>query len=627
MARGWFGGAALAALLAGACSGGAPGGSAAEKAAGFTRLPESAASEAGVALGATGDGMIGIEEAVAATRKVLRTAGIKATPMQELVYAMDMRHKPYQGRLDSAQVAQMLQTFGWKFPGLDPNRPVDRDDPAVPREERDQVRAAEKADAQAQDDALQARGKAIDARYEDMIRALREEFGRTADYAQGRKVRTRIRELEDRRNAERRALYDERRTEQTIARLVGRDDAAGRQLMAFLADWVRGAAADPDDPANFAPLFLAEMARRQSRPIDLAAQPHPREHSWTLLELSVFASAFHPPRQRAANPVALVLDALVPAAHAGSPCEVAKEAWGDWGDAAEWANGELTGNVLDQAFSKHFGDAGLGDVLGATAILGKVVKLAAFYSTAQVTVKGDVEKMHKPDTPFKFVFYTATAGVDPEELKAYEELSKKAAGMDKALRDCLGWGGIADVDSIKDVAEDAERWLLDWRLHADPADAIWAPRDQQDAVYKMGRWAVPMKRVSASSVEAKFVVRVKSEGSGRHSGPLGNSKVVVSAEVDSSGMPALSTFINAAKGVMGIADSLVELAAGWTRVVFKPQAQAVLDLEFHCPNPTTVHSYVRNPVAWGNGEGGGGCTFAFGSKQEYEQWRDGWEGE
>lgn len=617
----WSGCAALLALLVGACGGnGADGGTA------LAPLPQGAASEAAAAFEGAG-----IEEAVASTRQVLGAAGIEATPLQEFVYAMEMRRKAHQGRLDSSQVAQMLETFGLRFPGLDPTHPADADDYRNMADEgRSETRAAGRAERQAAQAAFEARLDALDARYATQIGALRAQREAEDDYDSSRQLRDRIRELERRRNDERRALHEERRSEQRVARMIGRDDAAGRKLMAFLADWVREAARDPDDPHNFAPLFLAEMARRQATPIDLTAEPHPREHMWTLLELSVFAAAFHPPQARSPDPVAAALAVLVPPAHAASPCEAMQEAWGPAGDAAQWANGELTGNALQHAAGEHFGaDAakGVGGLLGATSILGKVVKLAAFYSTAQVTVEGEVDRMHKPDIPTKFVVYTATAGVDPEELEAYEELSKKAKGLDKAVRDCLGWGGIADVDSIKEVAEDAERWLLDWRLHSNPDDAIWAPRDQQDAVYKMGRWAVPMKRVSPSSVEARFVIRVKSEGSGKHTGPLSNSKVVVSAEVDSSGAPSLGTFINSAKGMLGLADSLVELAAGWTREVFKPKSHAVLDLEFHCPNPTTIHRYVEDPVAWGGGEGGEGCTFVFNSRQDYEAWRDGWQTE
>ena len=46
--------------------------------------------------------------------------------------------------------------------------------------------------------------------------------------------------------------------------------------MEMLALWVRSAAQAPNDPRSFTPLFLAEMARLQDPPVDLAGSRYTR---------------------------------------------------------------------------------------------------------------------------------------------------------------------------------------------------------------------------------------------------------------------------------------------------------------------------------------------------------------
>src|SRR5690606_9805478 len=138
---------------------------------------------------------------------------------------------------------------------------------------------------------------------------------------------------------------------------------------------------------------------------------------------------------------------------------------------------------------------------------------------------------------------TARAGVSPEELEAYEEAKKEGAD-DQAIRDCLGWANLPSTDEIRDVAKDAENWYLDWRLFGTGKHATWSRYDNPDAkFFGGGRVGKPMKRVSESSTESRFVIRIQPEAG--HTGPENTAQVEIRAEVDSAGLPSLSSLVSA----------------------------------------------------------------------------------
>lgn len=647
--------AAVVLLALAACRG-----DAGDALAGFTPLPDSAAS------GASGELVDGsLEDALDAVRETTRRSGIPVSTQGELLgYAMDARRKSTQMRLDSNEFAQMLLTLGFPFEGRaaraggSRRTMVDVLDPAEQSATRDELgqrtlaeHEARRADEDRAKAAHRARRDAItrepQARYEAaaeatrrLSKASREEHAANRDAVRQERTdaraalseaRARARELDEAFQQELGARRKSARLEADIARELRPNHEAGRQLMELLAAWVRAAAENPDHPDSFVPLYLAEMARRQSDPVDLAEAPPAHRHRWSLLEMAMFAAAFQPePEPEAgARPLAVLMDALVPPAHATTPCEVAQEAFGSWKDVANTANGQASNFLMDQEFKRLWGEDAakqMGKAISSMSIVGKVIKLAAFYAHTQVTVGSDVSQMHKPQGTFERVTFTARAGVPPEELEAYERAVKEAGLQDQAVRDCLGWAGLPHSDSIKDVAKDAENWTLDWRLFGDGKHANWSRRDNMDAkFFGGGRVGKPMKRVSESSTESKFVIRVLPERG--HAGPLGTAKVEVRAEVDSAGLPSLETLVSAAKKTfgLGLAESLVEIASGWTREVFKPKAYAVVDLEFHCPDPTYILRYVKNPVADGGGDLSEGCTFTFDTREEFQEWKAGWE--
>jgi hypothetical protein len=466
-------------------------------------------------------------------------------------------------------------------------------------------------------------------------------------------ARSEVREAEKQRAEKQRLDSAQERLQETAATAVGADHVMGEQLQQSLERWVREAAKNPDDPHSFTPLFIAEMVRLQEAPVDLldprdtasaasgagvpvhSKGPRSTQTRLTLLEMELFVAAFHRPPASAATTAASIhrwggaaagglADLLLPAAHASpTPCSDLKDAMGpDLGEVQGTLVSEGTGLIIGDRLQAAFGDLSgkaVADMLTATTIAGRVLKLAAFYSNQQVTVSVAPAKVHKPTGGTTLVKYTATAGVDPKELEQYEEMSEQIAQVDQTFRDCMGWAGLPTKTEISEVARDAEKWLVDWRLVAGaPPHAYWSLRNN-DFYLKGARQAVKLKRVSESSAEGHFVVDILSEKA--HTGQKARAYVTARAEVDAASMPTLSTFLGAAKGVLGVADSLTEIAAGWIMAVFKPKAYASVLVEYHCAKPTTLHRYVKNPVASGSGDGEEGCTFTFDSREDYDAWK------
>jgi hypothetical protein len=77
-------------------------------------------------------------------------------------------------------------------------------------------------------------------------------------------------------------------------------------------------------------------------------------------------------------------------------------------------------------------------------------------------------------------------------------------------------------------------------------------------------------------------------------------------------MPSLSTFVNPIKGILGLIDSLVELGVGWFMYMNMPKAYGTIEVEYHCPNPSTLRPPTAGqPVADGGaGDGPNECVIA-----------------
>ena len=278
---------------------------------------------------------------------------VRVGPRETVHMAMEARRRQSSGRLTVAELAQMLEAFGFPFPNArergdnadtvpwgkpapgteEKMREAELADRASAREAargadegmRQQI-AREQQESRARIDAAQARVRELTDAWQKARqavgkspageRAAAEARVKGAWDARGAAIQelNRIRNAEDaaedeRRTRESRASNDSYRLER-IQRNIGPDYANGERLMAMLSAWVRNALANPNDPRSFTPLFLAEMARLQDPPIDLLGSrfsriargegapvdlrsgPRSGQLRVTLLELQLLAGAF-----------------------------------------------------------------------------------------------------------------------------------------------------------------------------------------------------------------------------------------------------------------------------------------------------------------------------------------------
>lgn len=653
-----------------------------------------------------------LESAVAVTREVLARGGVatfdgsrvlvaangpaasfRATPLETIHLAMEARHRATVGRLTAADFAQMLESFGWPFPGGEadggradtyPGGQVS--DPEALRQaeqkERAEQRARERAAGERADQAAESGRQAGQARIDaaqQKVAAATEAWQR-ARQAHGKAPAgekaaaaarveaalaarmAAIKEVGAVRQAEREA-EQERRT-RTVAdrdseydreRLQGRigpDYRAGDRLLEMLADWVRGAAADPGNPRSFTPLFLAEMARLQDPPVDLLgsrfvrpgrgngppvdlrAGPRSGQLRLTLLEVELIAAAFD---RRPGTSTARLRDRppagrddVVRASLTSwqDPCAIVKEGWqtlgglagqtpGDAGGAlGGYATGEVAGAALEHAIGRASDGAtaaAFGQAMAALGMAAKIARLVALYADGEITVSVGPKAIHKPLGSNELVSFTATAGVSDEDWAEYERLAGGATGrdIDRSARDCLDSLGMPKLANMSDLAKEAEDWLVEWDLvEGAPPHAYYslAPND----FYIIGRRAMKLRRSGTHSASAIFIVDILPEE--KHSGRTVRAYVSARASLDAAGAPSLSTFLNPVlKGVLGLADSLVELGAGWFQFMNMPKAYGTIEVEYHCPRPTIIHQSEK-PIGDGGGDGPNDCQIPAGSE-------------
>lgn len=592
-------------------------------------------------------------------------ATFTASPRETVHLAMEARRRPSAGRLTIEELAQMLEGFGFPFPDADPDGQaqdaVDRLRPGEPGSEED-TGAADDAARDAQQDAGRAREEALVAQ----LRAVTHEWqlARQAVNRAAPTERAAARAEVDRLWGERNAVIARRREAQLQAsagadalrerqmemqdlagrlaraqRQVGADPVQGERLMALLDAWVREAAKTPDDPRSFTPLFLAEMARLQDAPVDLTGSawtrpgrgkgvpvdlrgaPRARQLRWTLLELELFGAAFErgrdartalavPPLQRVATVLA---DALVPPARAGNACIDYKEAYGDVGGevgaaAGSWGVGQALESGIEAATDEATG-AAFGKALGAAGIAAKLAKLASFYANNQVDVQAQPSSIHKPTGLNKDASFVARAGIAEEEWKDYEREMGELAKADRVARDCLASLGLPTFADAVEVANDAENWLIEWRLVDGRGHVYEAPQRVNKFDFE-GRRAKRVIRESPSSVRSDFFIEVLPEE--KHSGKVVRAYATAEARVDAAAAPSLGTFVSGAAGGLGLADALTELFTGWYQFMNMPKAYATMEIEYHCPRPTTLHRTSKAVADGGGGDGPNECLIAAG---------------
>ena len=642
---GWI--ALVAVLALGACSGGgADGGSgndsganASGEAAGghdFARLPEGEWSDLTRQLTGASD----LDAAVAATREILARGGIatrdgerelvaahppaasfSASPREVEHMAMEARARGVRARLEVAEFAHMLASFGWAFPNAssrgDAARPDDDIEDEYTRDRRDEMRSGrvqareDARDAEEEQhkawvasvtDAPNARHDAARARINEANKALRAASGADAkatahaevvaaraELAAAREAagtaRDIVRKRREARGLERDAVRESERMEDFYARRIGPEYGAGEDFQLALERWVQAAAKAPEAQASFVPLFITEMARLQDPPVDLA-DPQRRTLGRPGSDLPVKGAG---PRSGQTRLSLLEMQLIIAAFDRDA------------------------GTGADKALATAFSEAVDGKAEAVSAALAQahgVVMIASLQPARALDLEVEPVKVHRP--------------VD-------EELRVRFA---------------ADADGSERGAA-----TLHWRLLAGaPTHATWSLNDND---------GFQLEGISGQSAgtDSGYVVEIRPEED--HRGTQARGYVIARTAAEDEDAPSLDDwkgvaqrgFQRSAQELLATMDtpapargfqrsveellattdaprgfqrSAEELAtdAGWLRETSMPRAYASIEVEYHCANPTTIHLYVTDPVADGGGDGGDACTFTFATREAFESWRE-----
>ncbi len=389
--------------------------------------------------------------------------------------------------------------------------------------------------------------------------------------------------------------------------LAGGSDS-GQAMVAFFQGWVREAQKAPAEPLNFTPLFLQAMASYQVPPVDLSAGvASPDALRLTALEVELVGAAFDRglTARGSRGAMAQALDSDIK-----PPCSFVKDTTGKVGERAGQEPQGLDKQVNDVVTTEAFGvalGAGLqqagmtkenaevtGDALAAVGTVMRLWKLVEFYRSGNVQVIVSERRMHKPvEIDNIDVMFDAVAGVSDADWEAYQQKWGGDAGMEFNARakECLDSLGLPRPPDLGDLAKDAENWSVEWKIvegspeHAEPSpDNDWNGPDGRP-LPAASRFEKPLTRSGAYSASTSFKVRLKPETRAAHEGggPLTTSPVTVRASLKSGAMPSLGTFVNGAKGGLGLADALVELAAGWFQTMVTPKSYATIAVEYESP--------------------------------------------
>ena len=387
----------------------------------------------------------------------------------------------------------------------------------------------------------------------------------------------------------------------------------GRQMANFLAAWIGHAQSEPNDPESFVPLFLQQMAL--SRDTDLVAKDsETADVHFTLLELELLAAAFD---RITVHPLQLAEAPSAPA----TPCSDARKFISEkkspfagqvMGIVENESEGFFTREFLQMAGVSEGSTEDFSNAMAATGIAARLWRLAALYSNAEVSVvvHGDnpVHELNETEPGPLLKQFEATAGVSEEDWRAYQDrLGDIGMDVNSAVRDCLNEYGIPTIADLGEIVKDSQNWAVEWTVsQPSPEHATWSP-DQQisPGFVHLGKWRAGLDRTTPHSAQTSFVMQIAEEKTTDHPGLLKTAPVRVCADVDTSQPPSLQTFVNAAKGLLGLADAIAELAGGWFQKMVRPTSCETLKVTYHVPCPATSTSASMTtesvpvlPCAW-----------------------------
>lgn len=418
---------------------------------------------------------------------------------------------------------------------------------------------------------------------------------------------------------------------------------AAPALRKYLQVWVRSAQRRKRDPRSFNARFLAAMANRQDRPINLAKGDYdPELLRLTQLEVQLFAAAFQrgPKRlwtgSRSGRRSASV-------AQENTPCsdyrkfqkEQLKELYGekvanDLDEILDTGFKMLAGEVKDlgapvvekgvalgieQAIlgargrkrpgqrAKRLSTKAAQRLMSSLNVLLKVQKLATLYGSVGIQVFSETgkdpttgndlpaETVHKSHNGSKEKrAFSALVGIDPEEQQEYEALKQKRAGesdLMKAMRDCLKLLDLPSLTDTGDVADEMEKWRVRWSFEMLPSHAEINIRDTN---YDAGSFKQSLRKLNTYEATAGPVyVNIKPEGPNDRAGcqpGIRETYVNATAKLDMSKPPGLGTVIDVVTG--NVPAVVLEAAEQMFLQGLKPSGATSMTVQYHVPDKATA---------------------------------------
>ena len=392
----------------------------------------------------------------------------------------------------------------------------------------------------------------------------------------------------------------------------------GMALRDFMTTWVRGAAKRPGRVESFAPLLLAEMARRQQPPLDLAAGAYdPATLRFSLLEMDVITAALdrwpagarHP--RKGGKPKARAADAPGPANCSEAIKEYIGKVVPGYDQIESSAISAIGGEAIAAALAalitnKNGADpanvfkSNKGAIANALSVLNtlmRIQKLVALYAGVDIKVKVPTPSIEKPEAQQNYPagaaqygdgVFEAEVGLSPEAEKAYrnevDSLGAAFRQMRKAINDCAGAVGLPVPSFADDVAEDLKNFKVKWTLTASS--------DVANYEFKKTQWFAPGGRIGAltpvDDTHAKHVFHVDIPTQPRWKYAPDRFHQVgenayAKAELLTAQPPELGTLISAVSGPPGLVDAIVQLSLGWFQSLATPSATNQLLVTEHQP--------------------------------------------
>lgn len=426
---------------------------------------------------------------------------------------------------------------------------------------------------------------------------------------------------------------------------IGRDP--GDELVMLLAGWTSAALDDPQDPKNFAPLFLAAMAQAQEPPVDLTSgKANPEHVRLSLLDLEVLFTGLglfraDPTLQGSSREDAGDAGAAAPeddtaAEQDAGPAPTldagAEPASGEEGDPVvavpaspftrflltgpspyksvdcptyENAVTGLTDGKVDAKAAKDWANTGVDLVKTA-----QEANRDGFKAPDPATLNDKLGKLVKLTTKLlRLVQFYRQAQIELQ-LDGDSPEHQHAPDEDTAYRTFTAKAGV----SAEEYAQFKRSYSEVAQLLKSCASTFGIPTfpDLGDLLSEIPNWRVGFSVVegnsslawfasdnqwdshydglwkkvtlkSESEAEAQLKIQIGKEQTSGHKGKVIKRPYRVKASLDASQPVKLDTLFSGLSGFEAALGGAIDIGVEWTKNLIQPKSFATLDIEFHKP--------------------------------------------